>query len=576
MMQFSQKSIKGLFDSSEKTMIIPVYQRAFSWDEKEWKTFLEDLKEQEAGGNVYSYGNLLLEIILKDAEYEIIDGQQRLTTLTIFVRALLNILNSRLKDEPDIAKQINFKKKEKIYFKDDGVIKLRPVDYDRGCFDTLIVDNKTGCSLSTPSQKRIKEAKDYFTKELSEMTSKEIIKIFSILEEAQVNCIELEGKKDSALMFELQNNRGKDLTNLEKLKSFFMYQLYVVSNPKETDSNIEYVANKFDPIYRLINDLKDNDESKDFRDINEDSIFTYHCYAYTSKGFGYRSIDDLTDEYKKLKTDKVKWIKDFVDELHTTFFNIKYLQGKKSKYLTKLISIGIPYFVYPFLIKGLKYFKDDALKLEQLFKTMEILSFRYKLINSRSDIVSKLYPSLRNFKGDVMALNAEIKLTLNVNWYWCDARIEEFLNDNMYENSMVNYVLWEYEHSLQLKGYDTNKIKIPKEQIEHISPQTADSVWVAPGYEVDKNNMYSEQFVEDWLNSIGNLLLISNSQNASIGNKPFKHKLKSYTSNPILKQQAEIATFLEASKKKQTWDSLAIERRQEKILIFSRKRWSFD
>lgn len=576
MMQFSQKSIKGLFDSSEKTMIIPVYQRAYSWDEKERKIFLEDLIEQQAGGNVYCYGNLLLETIQKDVEYEVIDGQQRLTTLTIFVRALLNVLHSRLETEPEIAKQVNFKKKEKIYFKDDGVIKLRPVDYDKGCYDTLIIDNKAECSLSTPSQKRIKEAKDYFIKELSGMPTKEIIKVFSILEEAQVNCIELEGKKDSALMFELQNNRGKELSNLEKLKSFFMYQLYVVSNPKETDSNIEYVANKFDPIYRLINDLKENNESEDLREINEDRIFTYHCYAYTAKGFGYRSIDDITDEYKKLKTDKVKWIKDFTDELHTTFSNIKFLQGLNSKYLTKLIKIGMPYFVYPFLIKGLKYFREEDEKLRQLFKTMEILSFRYKLINSRSDIVSKLYVALKNFSGDVVALNADIKKTLNDNWYWSDSRIAEYLNDNMYENSMINYVLWEYEHSIQLKGYDTNKIKIPKEQIEHISPRTADSEWVAAGYEVDKNNIYSEQFIEDWLNSLGNLMLISGSHNASIGNKPFADKLNTYKSNPILKQQAEIINFLDETKKKPRWDSTAIEKRHNKILAFALKRWSFD
>jgi len=119
--------------------------------------------------------------------------------------------------------------------------------------------------------------------------------------------------------------------------------------------------------------------------------------------------------------------------------------------------------MYPFLIRGLKYFNDDAAKLEQLFKTMEILSFRYKHINSRSDIVSKLYSARRNFKGDIVALNADIKETLNDNWYWSDERIEEYLNNNMYENKMVNYVLWEYEHSIQPKGYETNKIKIPKE-----------------------------------------------------------------------------------------------------------------
>ncbi|HBL06750.1 MAG TPA: hypothetical protein DDZ33_07495 [Clostridium sp.] len=55
------------------------------------------------------------------------------------------------------------------------------------------------------------------------------------------------------------------------------------------------------------------------------------------------------------------------------------------------------------------------------------------------------------------------KKTLNDNWYWSDSRIAEYLNNNMYGNSMINYVLWEYEHSIKLKGYGTNKIKISKE-----------------------------------------------------------------------------------------------------------------
>ena len=574
-MQFSQKSIKGLFDSSEKTMVIPVYQRAYSWEEKETKVFLEDLKEQQAGGNVYCYGNLLLETIKKDAEYEVIDGQQRLTTLTIFVRALLNVLRGRMKKEKQIGDKINFAKKEKIYFKDDGIIKLRPVDYDRGFYDTVIVDNKNELCAETPSQKRMIDAKIYFEKTLGELGTNEILNIFSVLEEAQVNCIELQGKKDSALMFELQNNRGKELSNLEKLKSFLMYQLYVVSDAKETDSNITYVADKFDPIYRLINDLKVKSDSGNLKELSEDRIFTYHCYAYTLKGYGYRSVDDIADEYKKATQDKVEWIKTFTDELYSTFSNIKYMQNIEDKYLSELIFMGIPYFIYPFLIKGMKYLKDDKEKLSGLFRTMEILSFRYKLINSRSDLVSKLYPTLRNFKGDVLALNTEVEKVLNDNWYWSDERMMEFLDANMYQNSMVNYVLWEYEHSLQLKGYDTNKIKIDKEQIEHISPQTTDQEWVESGYEVNKDKMYTEEFVDEYLNCLGNLLLISGSHNASIGNKPFSQKLKTYKENPILKQQVEIINFLDEKRKRSKWDSKAISLRHDKIIAFAKKRWSF-
>lgn len=577
MMKFTQKSIKGLFDSSEKSYEIPVYQRAYSWDDRERKVFLEDLIEQRAGGNTYCYGNILLETIKQDELYEVIDGQQRLTTLTIFIRAVINVLRDRAENDNSIEEKVNLDKKERIYFKNDGVIKLRPVDYDRACYDTLIIENKNEFCIETPSQKRIKTAKDYFIKELSSLNTSEIIKIFTVLEEAQVNCIELEGKKDSALMFELQNNRGKELTNLEKLKSFLMYQLYVVSSEKETDTNIEYVSNKFDPIYRIINDLRQNMEEEAFKDISEDSIFIYHCNAYTSKGFTYRNLDDFTNEYKSYKGNKVDWIKNFADELYTTYSNVKFLQSYKNYYLNRLLELGMPRFVYPFIIKGMKFFKEDDEKMNQLFRTMEVLSFRYKLINSRSDLIGKLNSALREFEGDTIKLNSDMHDLLNNHWYWSDERVESYLDDDMYHNSMINYILHEYERSLQPKGYELDVVRIENEQIEHISPKTEDEEWIQAGYEVDENNKYSNEFKEGWLNSLGNLMLISGSHNASIGNKPFKEKLDTYNRNPLLKQQAEIKDFayIDEETKEIYWYSGAISDRHDKLLEFATTRWSF-
>lgn len=86
-MNFKSYNISELF-YSQKSFIIPVYQRAYSWEKEHWEAFLNDLKEQIEGGNNYFYGNILLEIIKKGIKYEIIDGQQRITTLTIFCRAI--------------------------------------------------------------------------------------------------------------------------------------------------------------------------------------------------------------------------------------------------------------------------------------------------------------------------------------------------------------------------------------------------------------------------------------------------------------------------------------------------------
>jgi len=99
-MQFIPNTILGFFDSSQKSYEIPVYQRAYSWEKQNWETFLDDLLEQIEGHHNYFFGNLLLEVIKKNRKYEIIDGQQRITTLTIFMRALLNVLKDR-DHEPD-------------------------------------------------------------------------------------------------------------------------------------------------------------------------------------------------------------------------------------------------------------------------------------------------------------------------------------------------------------------------------------------------------------------------------------------------------------------------------------------
>jgi len=80
------------------------------------------------------------------------------------------------------------------------------------------------------------------------------------------------------------------------------------------------------------------------------------------------------------------------------------------------------------------------------------------------------------------------------------------------------------------------------------------------GYEVDNNNQYTEEFISSKLNCIGNLMLISGSHNASIGNKPFKEKLSSYIKNPLLNQQAEIKTFASNENEAPVWKTESIEK----------------
>jgi uncharacterized protein with ParB-like and HNH nuclease domain len=563
-MNFNHKNLLELFDSSQKTFIIPVYQRAYAWEQKEWKTFLEDIVEQVEGDNNYFFGNILLETIKKGVQYEVIDGQQRLTTLTIFMRSLFTVLKERSSNGEDI--EFSIEDKERIFLKDGGNKKLRPVAYDMACYDALIMDGKTTFETSSSSQKRIKAAKAFFIKELEEKSTPVLVEILEKLESTEITSIELIGKKDAALMFELQNNRGKDLTNMERLKSYFMYQMYVYSKPEETETNIEYVSNIFKHIYSIINDITR---------LNEDSILIYHCNAYI-KGYAYRTIDDIKEAFKRSKN-KVQWIIEFIDELHTSFSNMKKMEGSKDQYLKRLHKLKIPVFVYAFLIKGYKFFGEDEVKLSKLFHTMEILVFRYNLMSSRADIIARLNEILLGFKGDVDALRVSLKNKLNETWYWGDTRTKNTMDEWMYENPVLRYLLWRYEGSIQSKGYIVGSIKLENEQIEHISPQVPpNNESIASGYSVDLNNNYTEDFKRDYLNVLGNLMLISGSHNASIGNKPFAEKLNSYKNNPLLNQQGEIKHFSGGTSDVPLWDCDAIDRRHDAILNFAVTEWSFD
>ena len=558
-MDFIPTTIRGLFDTSIQ-FVIPVYQRAYSWQKDNWNIFLQDLMEQVNHDNEYSYGNLLLETIKKDLEYDVIDGQQRLTTLVIFMRAMYNVLVEREANEEQLADIEDFfeKKKKK---------RLRPVDNDRACFDSIIIENNN-YTVTSSSQKCISDAKDHFTKELSKLNTDVLIKIKDIVLNSKLNRLELQGKKEAALMFELQNNRGKDLTNMEKLKSYFMYQMYVNSPANETDSNIENVSNHFKEIYKNVYDIKG---------LDEDSILIYHCFAYLNVSFNYRNIDDIKKELAQSE-DKIKWINNFSRELATSFANLKELQSNDSEFYKKLFKVrgkeSLPAFIYPFVIKGYKYIGKDSEQLNKLFHILEILAFRYQLISSRADINSRLVDCLRNFKGDVESLKNSIKNKLNETWYWGDTRTKEVLSGWMYENPALHYILWEYEESIQGKGYKIGNMIIENEQIEHISPQTpTNGESLETGYDVNESNHYSEEFTTKYLNCLGNLMLISGSHNASIGNKPFCDKLDSYKKNPLLNQQAEIKDFLDGDVI--IWKQANIQKRLTKILDFAIPRWDF-
>jgi len=560
-MKFNNTDIDRVFSSKKVKYNIPVYQRAYAWDELNWSTFLEDLFESLKGDNNYFYGNVMLEE-LSNGELDIIDGQQRLTTVIIFVRALINVLLSRDFDDEELF-DIDEAKSSYLVYKSS--IKLRPVEYDRVAWDAIIIENDTDYKPRSSSQKRYRDAKNYFEKRMSEIKSEDLIRLFEKLEKSEVNEIILEGKKESSLMFELQNNRGKDLTNMEKIKSFFMYKVYSNTNADQTENIISRLSQTFEEIYRIAADIN----------LDEDSVLIYHNNAYLN-GYAYRTIEDIKKEL--LKSDSpVNWIQEYSRKLLKSFSSIKFFESDNFDEKNQLKKFKtIPAWSWAFILKGYEFYENDLQSKKKYLSLLEKLIFRSELASRKAKIQEKLSKVLLDFSGDFDIFQTEISNALHKNaWYWNKDQMKHTLRADMYRNRMLHYILWEYEKSIQNKGYKINDIGLENEQIEHISPQTEPKYAIESGYQVNEMGMYDEEFEEKYINNIGNLMLISGSHNASIGNKTFVDKLNSYKDNPLLNQQAQLKEFVE-DQENPKWGQEQIEDREKAIIDFAMSRWAIE
>ena len=186
--------VKKLFDESDIQFAVPAYQRAYSWevdsDKKQVKQFYKDLIEQieftkiednQIKRKTYFLGHFLFE---KDSQnpnkYWIIDGQQRLTTVVIFISAFIWELNSRKEKGEKVidldGKEIRLNRLQENYLVKDDVIKFESVAYDNSDFCQIIYENKKVTPQSASIERVIKAYK-YFKKELNNQTTENLIKI---------------------------------------------------------------------------------------------------------------------------------------------------------------------------------------------------------------------------------------------------------------------------------------------------------------------------------------------------------------------------------------------------------------
>jgi len=275
-----QKTVIKIFKIEEQ-YIIPAYQRPYSWEYDECFTLYSDIMEafhDTESSEDYFIGNIVIakSSTIKD-KLEVIDGQQRLTTLLLFIKVLsiFSPEHKALKDCLEIEDWETDKTfpriKSEIFESNDGeslqdILKLEKDDFEK----LLIEYFKKGKFVEKKNSTRFEKNIMFFYNWIKFYTEKEDLKNFIryLLTQVYLLPIELEGRtpeeaREKALkIFETMNNRGKELSDADIFKA----RLY--------DKAIRVKEEKI-----FINGWKNLKNSCDLQDIKIDDIFRYYSHV---------------------------------------------------------------------------------------------------------------------------------------------------------------------------------------------------------------------------------------------------------------------------------------------------------
>lgn len=545
-------------------IFVPTYQRAYSWDTeldkvkipKQVNVFLTDLEDYNKSNSLsqYYFGHFLFED-MSDNNYGVIDGQQRLTTIVIFLSALYTKLKAirALTENEEVLFENMIKRKSNYIFS--------TVYYDNQLFKDYVIDQnrKNNTNLETESAKRIVSAFDYFSKALEHKDDVYLSKMLKIVSEASCSTHIVKNESEAIQMFIFQNNRGKKPSNLEIIKAQFMFNVHLYGG-EEKDSLIEEIKNRFEKIYRSISAI----EYK----INEDDILTYTLRVHFNSLWESNAIERID----KLLSEEnpIPFIKSFTHSLAISFEHLTTFFGKDEKEnieIHSLVTLGGFATAIPFIIKAYTFglpINDICILCTQL----ESLIIRHRLIGTKAEMTTRINEVFQKFTEnhtDITPIFERIKYMKNISsdnyWWshWNNTSLENNLQGKI-ERSTARFLLWKYENFLEnqgKKGYNPTRFdKIKKPHLEHIAPQTKNDK-PASGY-----GRYTDKFKEECVDCLGNYLLLSAPHNESIGNKSFSIKRDSYTQ---LAQQREIQ---EMTKDDLTWNREKIEARKSKLIEF--------
>ncbi|RVZ29527.1 DUF262 domain-containing protein [Helicobacter pylori] len=287
----------------EEGYSIPNYQRDYAWKDKNFRDLWEDL-EEAIEYNKKGQGHFIGTMVVAKNEdnkklYDIIDGQQRTTTIFMLLHVLANKQNEKDKQET------------RKYLYQKGELKLEVAPQNQSFFKTLLEAAEKGdishCEkdADTEGKQNLFEVLKAISDKVSKLSEEEVNERLEALLEMVLMRLEEPDPGRAIRTFQSVNDRGVPLLLLDKLKSLLIYYSNTFCDGKRGLD--QFINDHFGEIFKIFAKIKKSDHISKF---DEGDIFRYHAGSQRFDGIeflgGYKTSTE--DTYKQLK-DKLKEVR---------------------------------------------------------------------------------------------------------------------------------------------------------------------------------------------------------------------------------------------------------------------------
>lgn len=524
-MKGEDKKLIRFFEGADKRFIIPLYQRNYDWEIKHCRQLFSDLvKLHEEDRRSHFFGSIVIGRANDyNDDYMVIDGQQRITTISLLLIAMVNAAKA---GEMPCDDKRKIDKIYKTYIVDEyqdneRKVKLKPIKNDMNAFDALIYqapDKYVETSNVTRNYK--------FFYELLTTCGLTLEQVFESIKKLVIIDIRLERDDDPQLIFESLNSTGLDLSEADKIRNYLLMSM----ENEEQERSYEMYWNKIE-------------ESTDY---NPTMFIRDYLTVYTKT---ISNIDNLYFEFKGFvesrgltREDIMKDMTEYAKYYHI-FSKFTSPHAKLNKKFRQLATIGSTVGM-TFYMTFLKYAEKKGLSVDEIYQVFDIIEgywARRIICNYPANAMNKAFAVIHH---DVLRLIGEetkrglpessyvevLKYVLlkrqGTGTYPQDNEVSEnFKTRQVYRIPIAyRYFLFErMENGDNAEGKWENIIPNMESgdyTIEHIMPQKLTPAWR------QQLGSDAERIHEQYLHTFANLTLTG--YNSSYGNKPYSEKKSGY------------------------------------------------